>query len=112
MNLQRCSFLLVTDKGTPMEPANIRRTFAGMVKGTKFEKLRPYDLRHTFAMRLLEAGGDVQTAAELMRHSVEVFLRRYVRSGRARKIAAMRKLDEAKERARAAKAAQSEAGAS
>lgn len=80
-----------------MEPANIRRTFAGMVKDTKFEGMTPYHLRHTFAMRLLEAGVDLKTAAELMRHSVEVFLKRYVKSDRARKIAAMQKLRASRE---------------
>lgn len=96
-------WFLDTERGTPMEPANLRRCFHGMVKGTKFEGMDPYDLRHTFAMRLLEEGVDVKTAAELMRHSVEVFLRRYVKSDRARKIAAIRKMQEARERVNSAR---------
>jgi integrase len=86
--------------GKPMEPGNLRRCFSGMVKGTKFERLTPYDLRHTFAMRMLEEGIDVQTAAEQMRHSTQVFLDKYVRSDRARKLAAARKMQEARERAK------------
>jgi integrase/recombinase XerD len=93
-------YVLSGIEGQPLEPGNLRRTFAGMVKGTKYEKLTPYDLRHTFAMRLLEEGVDVKTAAELMRHSVEVFLRRYVRSDKARKIAAMKKIQESRQRAK------------
>lgn len=89
-------YIVVTETGKPMEPANLRRTFAGMVKGTKFEGMTPYDLRHTYAMRLLEEGVDVKTAAELMRHSVEVFLRRYVRSDRDRKLEAKKKLQESR----------------
>lgn len=85
-------WILETSKGTALEPGNIRRSFAGMVKGTKFEGMKPYDLRHTFAQRLLDEGVDVKTAAELMRHSVEVFLSRYVRSDRARKMEAIKKL--------------------
>ncbi len=86
-------YVLSTLSGTrPIEPSNIRRTFSGMVKGTKFEGMTPYDLRHTFAQRLLDEGVDVKTAAELMRHSVEVFLARYVRSDRSRKLDAIKKL--------------------
>jgi integrase len=80
-------------KGEALEPANIRRDLAELLVGTPFEGLRPYDLRHTFAQRLLDEGVDVQTAAELLRHSTETFLRRYVRSDRDRKLAAMRKLE-------------------
>jgi len=89
-------WLLETSKGTVLEPGNTRRSFAGMVKGTKFEAMKPYDLRHTFAQRLLDEGVDVKTAAELMRHSVEVFLARYVRSDRGRKMEAIKKLRKGK----------------
>jgi hypothetical protein len=39
---------------------------------------------------------DVKTAAELMRHSPELFLRRYVKSDRARKLEAMKKMNAAR----------------
>jgi|GEM_PF-2553834 len=97
-------FVLAGMDGKPMEPGNLRRCFAGMVKGTKFERLTPYDLRHTFAMRMIEEGIDVQTAAEQMRHSTQVFLNKYVRSDRARKLAAARKMQEARERAKSRQA--------
>jgi len=90
---KKSGWILETSKGTALEPGNIRRSFAGMVKGTKFQGMKPYDLRHTFAQRLLDEGVDVKTAAELMRHSVEVFLARYVRSDRARKMEAIKKLN-------------------
>jgi integrase len=89
-------YVLEIAPGKAMEPANLRRAFQGMVKGTMFERMTPYDLRHTFAQRLLDENVDVQTAAELMRHSVEVFLRRYVQSDRARKVAAMKKIRDAR----------------
>jgi integrase len=47
----KAGFVLGTRAGTPMETGNLRRAFAGMVKGTELEGLRPYDLRHTAAMR-------------------------------------------------------------
>jgi integrase len=85
-------YVLENDRGGAMETGNLRRTFTGMVKGTKFQGMKPYDLRHTFGMRLIEAGVDVRTAAEMMRHTPEVFLRRYVRSDKERKLDAIRKL--------------------
>jgi site-specific recombinase XerD len=89
-------WILESSKGTALEPGNIRRSIAGMVRGTKFEGMKPYDLRHTFAQRLLDEGVDVKTAAEMMRHSVEVFLARYVRSDRARKMEAIKRLRKGK----------------
>ncbi len=100
LNENQAGYVLQIEPGKPMEPSNLRRTFEGMVKGTKFEKMTPYDLRHTFAQRLLDEGVDVKTAAELMRHSVEVFLKRYVKSDKARKIAAMKKLQESRKKAK------------
>lgn len=47
---------------------------------------------------MIEWGVDVQTAAEQMRHSTQVFLDKYVRSDRARKLAAARKMQQARER--------------
>ncbi|HZH98914.1 MAG TPA: tyrosine-type recombinase/integrase [Fimbriimonadaceae bacterium] len=97
MKEKKKGYVLSLSAGKPMEPANLRRTFAGMVKGTKFDGMTPYDLRHTFAQRLLDEGVDVKTAAELMRHSVEVFLAKYVRSDPSRKIAAIQKLQIARQ---------------
>lgn len=74
-----------------MDDANLRRAYRYALAGTEFAGMLPYDLRHTFAMRLLEEGVDVQTAAELMRNSTETFLRRYVRSREALKREAVRK---------------------
>jgi len=47
-------WILETSKGTALEPSNIRRSFAGMAKGTKFEGMKPDDPRHTFAQRLVD----------------------------------------------------------
>lgn len=100
---QKEGFVLTRMNGKPMKPGNLRRCFTGMVKSTKFEKLTPYDLHHTFAMRMIEEGIDVQTAAEQMRHRTQVFLNKYVRSDRARKLAAARKMQEAREHAKSRK---------
>lgn len=86
-------WVLHGSRSEALEPSHIRRDLSALVNGTQFEGTRPYDLRHTFAQRLLDEGVDVQTAAELLRHSTETFLRRYVRSDRDRKLAAIRRLD-------------------
>jgi len=72
--------LLANKSGGAMRTENLRRSFQAAVKGTAFDGLNLYDLRHTFAMRLLEEGTDVRTVAELMRNSPEVVLKRYARS--------------------------------
>jgi integrase len=100
LNEMESGYVLEIAPGKPMEPSNLRRTFEGMVKSTKFQGMTPYDLRHTFAQRLLDENVDVKTAAELMRHSVDVFLERYVKSDKARKVAAMKKLQESRRRAK------------
>jgi integrase len=86
-----------------METGSLRWTFTGRVKGTQFDGLRPYDLRHAFAERLLDENVDVKAAAEMMRHSVRVFLKGCVKSDQARKIAAMRKLQKSRRKAKAQK---------
>jgi integrase len=73
-------WVLRTATGNPMQETSLRRTFASIVKGTEFEGLRPYDLRHTFATRALIEGVDVRTVAEILRNTPEVVLRRYVKS--------------------------------
>lgn len=82
-------FLLATSTGTAIRTENLRRLWASLVKGSEFEGMDPYDLRHTYAQMLLDSGVDVRTGAELMGNTPEVFLRRYVRSDMERKHRAM-----------------------
>jgi integrase len=59
-----------------------------MLRGTPLEGLKPYDLRHTAAMRLLQRT-DLRTAAEIMRHSPQMLLEKYARSRRELKLQAI-----------------------
>ena len=88
----KTGWIVPTQDGKPMEPGNLRKVFQRMVAGTEFADVNPYDLRHTFANELIDNGIDVKTAADMMRHSVEVFLKRYVRSNRDKQVEAMKKL--------------------
>ena len=85
-------YVVGTSRATPLAEGNLRRMFHSMVKGTAFAGLLPYDLRHTFAMRLLEEGNDIRTVAELMRNTPEVVLNRYVRSRKDLKTKAVKDL--------------------
>jgi integrase len=73
-------FILPTLTGNPWSEDGMRRIFITMVQDTEFHNLRPYDLRHTAAMRMLEEGTDVRTVAEILRNSPEVILTRYAKS--------------------------------
>ncbi len=93
LDLEGDGWIVSTETGGPTEPGNIRKIFSRMVAGTKFERVTPYDLRHTFANELLRNGVDVKTAADLMRHSVAMFLRRYLHgdeSSKAKAIASLK----------------------
>jgi len=85
-------YLLGGKNGRPMGETNLRRLFSALTLGTEFQGMTPYDLRHTFAMLLLERGVDVRTAAELMRHSPEMLVNRYAKSRRDLKVQALGKL--------------------
>lgn len=85
-------FILEASTGAPLSVANLRRLFRAMTKKTPFDGMRPYELRHTCAQRMVELGVDPRTAAEVMRHSVAVMLNVYVRSNENLKRDALSKL--------------------
>lgn len=67
---------LVTYKGHPVK--SIKKSWATALKIAGItRRVRPYDLRHTFATQLLSAGADVGTVAELLGHSSPQMLFRH-----------------------------------
>lgn len=66
----------------PMDPKNVANLLDRTLKDTEFEGLDLHDLRRTFGMSLLEAGVDLRTAAEMMRHDPAMLAKIYARSRR------------------------------
>jgi integrase len=71
-------FVFAGPFGAPLNKDNLRnRTFRRIVKEAKLDKLepklRPYDLRHTCATRLLAEGIDAKTVSEWLGHSDVAF---------------------------------------
>jgi integrase len=48
--------VLLTAKGTPVEPRNLNRSFVALLRAAKVRHIRLHDLRHTCATLLLAQG--------------------------------------------------------
>jgi integrase len=74
---------VLTDGPEPLSPVALTHRIKRAMKGTALEGL-PYAglhiFRRTYGMILLEAGVDVVTAAELMRHDPSMLMKEYARS--------------------------------
>lgn len=61
--------VFVTENGTPLDPANVRRSVARMAKAAGIEGVvTPYDLRHTATSILSAAGVAPELLADLLGH--------------------------------------------
>lgn len=71
---------------------NIRRSWAGVLKGAKIKDFRWHDLRHTFASNLVMAGVDLNVVRELLGHTDIKMTLRYAHLRRSIKEEAVEKL--------------------
>ncbi len=67
--------IICTSKGTPINPNNVSRSFAALVRetrlpdGTPLRRIRVHDLRHTSATLLLLAGTPAKIVSERLGHA-------------------------------------------
>ncbi len=61
--------VMCTPSGTPINPANVRRSLNVLIKKAAVPKIRFHDLRHTHATLLLAKGVNVKVISERLGHS-------------------------------------------
>lgn len=72
----------------------LKKAHQGAVKRSKIEHLRLYDLRHSFASRFVESGGDLITLKDLLGHASLNMVLRYAHPSQEHRFAAIKKMEE------------------
>ena len=70
--------LFVKDNQTPLKQSTIEQLFRNLKTRAGIPRLRPHLLRHSFATRYLEHGGDVYSLQQILGHTSLDMVRRYV----------------------------------
>jgi integrase len=68
-NWQDHNLVFCTSLGTPIEPRNVQRKLAALMKDSGMRYFRLHDLRHFFASLLLAQGVELKVVSELLGHS-------------------------------------------
>ena len=71
----------------------LKTAHAGAIRRSKVQHFRLYDLRHTFATRFIEYGGDIVTLQNLLGHSNIQTVTRYAHPTEKHQFKAMRKME-------------------
>ena len=70
--------LFLTDTLTPLKRTTVKLLFQRLKKRADIPRLRAHLLRHTFATRYLEHGGDIYSLQQILGHSSLEMVKRYI----------------------------------
>jgi integrase len=87
-----CDFLFATD-ATQNPLTTLKTAHAGALRRAKLAHFRLYDLRHTFATRFIESGGDIVTLQALLGHSNIQMVTRYAHPSEKHQFEAMERME-------------------
>lgn len=79
-----CGSLFTLDNGQPVTQDTIKQLFKRLRRSTGIEKLHPHLLRHTFATRYLENGGNIYTLQAILGHTSLEMVKRYLHLANSR----------------------------
>lgn len=74
----RFGLVFPTETGWPQSESNVNREFRRVCHAATVRRLTVHCMRHTFATRLLDAGADIDTAAELLGDDIQTVKRNYI----------------------------------
>ncbi|MBR2027826.1 MAG: tyrosine-type recombinase/integrase [Oscillospiraceae bacterium] len=92
----KSNYVFVTSKGEPIKLSTISQLFKKLKVRAEIPRLHAHLLRHTFATKFLENGGDIYTLQQILGHTTLEMVKRYVHitpKAKARKYALHSPLD-------------------
>lgn len=69
--------MFASESGTPLDPSDMRRTFARIAKRAGVDVSFPYMLRHTAVSLLIDAGKSIETVADMLGDDPRTLYRHY-----------------------------------
>lgn len=82
------------ETGEPI--TTLKTAHAGAIKRSRVENFRMYDLRHTFATRFIESGGDLVTLQAILGHSNIQMVTRYAHPTEQHQFEAIKRMEAAR----------------